>query len=268
MPIVLRWFLWFLCWVGVVYIGATSKKVYAVPEKTRKAVSAILCVLFFVVFNSTAMSQWMEEKASARKGHIDADYGWHMHPQFSDSDVKFRIGPHVSDKDLILNWGGPKDQMEFNFQDISKVSVKRVNGRLLLNVDIRNRDGNRLVTIDDNDWTIWDSRAEINYTSNSLEVKDETGHVVFKAALFPDLAQFEGEWWNEDKQGIRALRPYPWDAEKPGPEFILLSPASHPDTPSIHPMFKYPSYLHFGELSESRRHWFDKIFALKIIGLG
>jgi hypothetical protein len=106
----------------------------------------------------------------------------------------------------------------------------------------------------DNHWTVSKSQSAVwdkNYTSNALEVKDGRGRVVLQVIMLPDRVQIQGEWWHEDGNGGRIVRPFPSDPVKTGPVFVMMTPLFHTDEPHIEPIVKYPSKNHFGEFDEN-----------------
>src|SRR5207253_2723448 len=70
----------------------------------------------------------------------------------------------------------------------STLNLRRVNGELLLTVQIRDWHGNTVVDIVDNNWTISSHGAswEKNYTDNALEVLDERKRVVLQVQVYDD----------------------------------------------------------------------------------
>src|SRR6266850_689260 len=182
--------------------------------------------------------QYVEDSAAALSGELEAPPS---DVNFNDSDVKFLIGAGLDG--TKISWTGGKGPI-FTIAG-SKLLIRRENGKLLLSVDVRERgSGAVVVNITDNRWTIssaqnvsWDH----NYTRNALEVKDGRGRVVLQVVLMPESVRFQGEWWHEDGNGGRVVRPYPYDPVKTGPVFVIMTPVYHPDVPTIEPIFKYPS---------------------------
>jgi hypothetical protein len=265
MPVTFRWLGWFSCWVICLFIFNSHKQISRLPKPTRGAVGALLVIAFCVLFNSRALSMWKEEKAGIFSGVLKVRRSWlSTKPYFPDSDIKVQFGP--GGIPIML----PNSDLS---PPRSKLWVTREGGDLLLTADVRDKHNDLIVRVKDNAWEInpnnsWDH----NYTEDSLEVKDRTGRVVLKTAVFDDRLQIEGEWWNEDEVGWRMLRPYPYDKVKRGPVFVKMSPSFDPDEPSIREMFLYPSRLHFGEYnageySYSRSPWAHKIFIFQVSGV-
>jgi hypothetical protein len=268
MPVAIRWFGWFLCFVALLYlVNSLFQSLNRVPAKTRIMIGAVLCVAFWIAFNSIALEQWESEKASATHGHLDAAFDKTPPVGASTSDVYIAIGP-VTKQDTHLGAihlvGAGKTWTPAG----SNFSVDRMEGHLVVNTDVHNRDGFLLVRIIDNDWQVFpDSAPEINYTSNSLEVKDKRGIVVLKLSIFNDYVQIEGEWWHEGGVGFRVVRPYPYDLEKPTFSIVAQQhPGFMQDEPRIVEMFRYPSNQHFGEYRREEPPFYSHIFLARALG--
>jgi hypothetical protein len=128
--------------------------------------------------------------------------------QFDGLDLRFEIG--ATSDSAMLSWTGD-NQPIMNIVG-SKPSIRRVAGRLLLSTQVRDRSGAMVVDITDNRWKVssaqnvsWDK----NYTRNALEAKDGRGRVVLQVVLMPESVRFQGEWWPEDGNGGRVMRPFP-----------------------------------------------------------
>jgi hypothetical protein len=170
----------------------------------------------------------------------------------ADSDPNIQFGPE-SDA-TKFRWAGPKDEPQLKILG-DRFFVRMENGKLLLTTRVRDRNGAIVVDIVDNKWTIssaqnvsWDK----NYLKNALEVKDGRGRVVLQLLLLTDVVRVQGEWWTEDGNGARVLRPYPFDRIRTGPVVVEMTPKFHPDDPHIEPIFKYPSKEYWGEFVD----WF------------
>lgn len=267
MPVALKWFGWFLCFVALLCLASFFEPLNRVPRKTRILIGLIFCVGFWIASNSISLSQWENEKASATEGHLEAAYDRTPPPGVSTNDVFITFGPVNSQEanpQVIRLIGEGKNLTPGG----SKLSIDRKDGHLVINTDVRNREGFLLVRIIDNDWQIFPANvSEINYTSSSLEVKDKRGVVTLKLRIFTDYLQIEGEWWHEGGIGYRMVRRYPYD--KPGFEIIAQQhPGYMPDEPRIVEMFGYPSNKHFGEYLNEERRFYRHIFLARVLGLG
>jgi len=251
----------------MLYLAGTVEPVARVPKKTRIVLACLLSVLFLAAFNNLGLRQWRMEQSSASTGRLypkkdNIETLGKIDP--SQSDVRLTIGPITGPRPtvFILNGNG-KNWDPWG----SKLSFNRINGVLTVDTDVHDRDGNLVAEIVSNDWRVFPNFvSEKNYSSNSLEVRDKRGKVVLKVALFDDYLQIEGEWWHEGGTGVRIVRPFPYDNEKPGPVFVeQIRPGYMSDEPSIAQMFKYPSDDHFGEMVDSKIKWWDRVFLLRAL---
>jgi hypothetical protein len=132
-----------------------------------------------------------------------------------------------------------------------QLMIRKENGKILVTTHVRDQSGAVVVEITDNKWQVsplanvcWDK----NYTTNALEVRDRRERIVFQIILFPNIVRIQGEWWTEDKRGLRLVRPYPFDHVRTGPVWVTLSPETLSGYgPQIEPIFQYPSKEHWGE---------------------
>lgn len=264
MPVAFRWSGWLLCWAIFLWLLNSANPISRIPKRTRVVVSLLLLALFCVAFNSTALSMWKEEKSEVFHGTLSVKRRWFAKKEYRpDSDVKFAIGPGGT----IVSWTGTLPTADLS-PPRSRLQIRRIGGDLFLTADVRDKNNALIVRIIDNIWTVVrDNSFDHNYSGDSLEVKDKTGRVVLKTVLFDDHVQIEGEWWNEDGLGWRMLRPYPYDPVKTGPVFVKLVPSQDWDEPSIREMFKYPSYKHFDELTDSQSNWLTNVFVFQVFGL-
>jgi hypothetical protein len=249
-------------------------RLYIRPLKTKILMLGLVIIAFGYAFNSLALEQWLDEQAMVLHGHLTAKPadGKRLR-MFPDTDVAFQFGPEGT----IIKWDD--GQPDFGFltghsQDnwafiASSIKIRRVDGGLLLSVQIRDINGNMIVEVIDNDWAVsqYGSSWEKNYTENALEVRDGRGRVVLQVEIYDDRVQIQAEWWNEYGFGYRAFRPYPYDPIRTGPKLILMSPGFHPDNEQlmIQPIFLYPSRKYFGEYQTYRETLWDRIFVTRVL---
>jgi hypothetical protein len=112
------------------------------------------------------------------------------------------------------------------------IRIRKENGKVLFSTTIRYEAGRTVVEIIDNHWRTGSSDLcwDKNYNDNALEVKDVGHRIVLQVRLMQDGAQLQGEWRNN--HGVS----------------VTLDDKVNSAT-GIIPMFKYPSELHWGELS-------------------
>ncbi len=161
----------------------------------------------------------------------------------------------------LLEWGNSGFIEEFNDKHPSykplfdqEVKVELIDKTPTLTTTIRDSDGKIIVRIDKNHWQVNSSQAVVmdkNYTSNSLEVLNSHGHVVFRAEVLPDRVRLVSEFYDEHGLGVRIGNGDDLPV-KGGMSIIPLNsysvnPADQEAT-QIKPHFLYPSSEHWGEL--------------------
>lgn len=185
------------------------------------------------------VSAWHVEKASEIDGTLTAtetlpnDAEGTYLVEFGRSNTSFRFPLTVNQPFQIL-------ADKFIVTSDSK-------GRCLISTTVRDRNGNLIVDIHDNEWRVsnqtslsWDK----NYKSDMLEVLDGRGRVVLQVRLFTNGVQLQGEWHHENGNGVRiAARP----GERAG--FTLLNQQMPEQGNPIAPRFKYPSRVSWSELA-------------------
>jgi hypothetical protein len=61
MPVEIKWFLWFLCFCGLLYLVSSLEFLHRFPTETKFVAGVILCVAFWMVFNSIALARIIRE---------------------------------------------------------------------------------------------------------------------------------------------------------------------------------------------------------------
>lgn len=127
------------------------------------------------------------------------------------------------------------------------LKLDMVDGRLQFTTKVEDKEGNILVQIDRNKWTVPGRPldSDWNYTDDSLEVLAPTGRVVLQVRLFSDRVQLQGEWWNDNGIGLRLVR-----VSKGVGKFANLTRSHDPDEPHIELIFKYPNTENLGTLRD------------------
>jgi hypothetical protein len=246
MSVASRCVCWAVAWCFLLHLALTHVPFAARwPKAVSIAVTVFLTSLLFAFSYSPVVRAWNREQAALMSGELVMDS-----LDFNNPLPVIQIGPEADG--TRFNWAGPEGQPEFKFFG-ETTQVRKVDGKTLVSTRVRDQSGAVVVDIEDNKWRVspephvsWDK----NYTKNALEVMDGRGRVVFQVIVFSDSARIQGEWWTEDKRGMRLLRPFPFDRKKTGPVFVVLTPTSHPSDPRIGPMFKYPSSEHWGEFAD------------------
>jgi hypothetical protein len=252
-PIEVRYLCFALAWFTTLFLFLTWPPFMGrVPRATRFIGALIFTGAIGWVAYPRMVSGWKEDRSSATSGMLEARASEDPNSTACGANPCMQFGP---EKDgTTIAWAGLKDLAPMQIVG-ENFFLKKEHGKLLLTTRVRDSNGSIVVEINDNKWTVnpsedvsWDK----NYSKNALEVKDRRGRIVLQIILFANVVRVQGEWWTENRNGARVLRPYPFQHPQSGPVFIIMSPLNHPDEPHIEPIFKYPSKEHWGEFVD----WF------------
>jgi len=242
-PVLVRWFLWFCCWITTIVLFQMR---FAVPKKMRWRILTTTAgvLLFCIGFQSLVRGQWREEKAAALTGELcsfRSFWGTCYTPpipviEIADSGTKFL-------------WAGSGPMQMGTFAHNVGMRIEQGKHGIELSTPLLDRSGRKIVDIQKNHWTvapppeIWDK----NYTQNSLEVMDSREQVVLQIKYLSDRIQIAVEWRDQFGRGQEWSK---CGSNKAFPSCI--SPWGSPQTELqnevvIEPIFKYPSSEHLGE---------------------
>jgi hypothetical protein len=70
---------------------------------------------------------------------------------------------------------------------------------------VRDRQGRLGASIEKNHWSVTSACLDKNYSTDSLEILDTRGLVVFQVRLLADRVELQGEWRDEFGNGVRLL---------------------------------------------------------------
>ena len=149
------------------------------------------------------------------------------------------ISPYKSDADFPviclgeskIIWQGNPNEPVFVLAG-EPLFIRLVDGKAQLSVVIRDENGNVIAAIRDNEWFVAHSTAlDRNFNTNTLEVKDLKGDIVFQVQIEGEEVRIAGIFYSKEG-GPSALTP--WLHELQGRDNSL---------------FLYPSEKHPGELT-------------------
>jgi len=147
---------------------------------------------------------------------------------------------------FILEGFGDKEFLPVLTSHGCRLVIENIDGQTKISTQIRDWSGSVVAELIRNEWKVSPATWDRNYTKNALEVKDATGHIVLQVRALADRIQLQGEWWSPEGKGLRIVKsPY---KDMPGGLFIFVNKEERDSHPTIEPIFKYPSRLHFGEL--------------------
>lgn len=165
--------------------------------------------------------------------------------------AKQKVFPKLEfgDSGAIFVLNDPQGGRFFKIAEDNDIIINIEDGQLRLSTKIRDQRGQIIAEITDNEWKVdQDNSWDRNYSKDSLEVRDPTGDVVLQVKLVGDRVQFQAKLY--DATGRRIGLGKSMDPKAPG-GIIEMTGSAHPRlTMEIEPIFKYPSDLHFGELTD------------------
>jgi hypothetical protein len=155
----------------------------------------------------------------------------------------------LGDSTCMLKYTGQPGTPLFDFFNNTDLTIEQIDRTVRVSTKVVNRDGNVVAELYRNEWKVappplsWDR----NYTDDALEVISQSGDVILQVRLLPDRVQLQGEWWHDHINGVRLAGSHRFP-ENCG--IIVFGPIFKPEqTTPIERMFRYPSDMHFGELS-------------------
>jgi hypothetical protein len=166
-------------------------------------------------------------------------------------DAKERAYPKLEfgDSGAVLVYAGPQGSPLFSFADENALTIELENSDVKVSTIIRDKTGRVVAELKKNEWKVnpnntWDR----NYSTNALEVKDPTGDIVLQVILLDDRVRFQAKLYDSSGRGIsfgKVRGPEGWGGG------IEITGPKHPDLLlKISPVFKYPSDLHLGEMTQ------------------
>ncbi len=131
----------------------------------------------------------------------------------------------------------------FQFADYNKLKLSKDSKGIKVSILINDKRGKLVGELIDSEWKIkpsdlWDR----NYSKNALEIKDDTGDIIFQVILVDNKVQLQGKFYNSTGNGWGIF-----GKKGEGGNITPLGPDSPFPDVKIEPIFKYPSDLHLGE---------------------
>jgi hypothetical protein len=246
MPVILRWCGWALCFGIFVYIALDM---WPGSNKLRASIKvgiAIFCTALFVgAVGNVAHSQWTQEQASLTEGDLRG-----AREDFNDGKLRGFPFVQIADSTIFAmapqKPGLPPPPYFRPFPDAEFRTEFGKKGPMVTTV-VRDSDGHTVVEIDRNRWLIHRQFcADDNYTDDALEVLDNSSHVVLQIKLLPDRVQLQGEWWDNQGNGLRMSKSPTGNQTLVSP----LGPRIKRNEQLINRMFKYPSKDHWREFDK------------------
>jgi hypothetical protein len=137
---------------------------------------------------------------------------------------------------------------------IDQFNVEVVDEEIKVSTIIRNEHGSVIAEIYRNEWKVgppplsWDR----NYTEDTLEVRNDKGHIVLQVRVSSNIVQIQGVWqYPKNPKLLMVVRETPERElhERYTGQMIFYDPVdTSAKWPDISPLFHYPSETHLGEL--------------------
>jgi|SRR5208283_2378274 len=156
----------------------------------------------------------------------------------------------LGDGGTILAYTGPRSQPLFKIFDENALSIISDEGRVKVSTIIRDKTGNVVAELIENEWKVNKNSAfDRNFSKDALEVKDNTGDIVFQIRVLEDRIQFQGKFYDSKGNGVAIGKDF---SGKGG--VIEMTGLNHPQLElKIDPIFLYPSDNHLGEFREKKK---------------
>lgn len=120
-------------------------------------------------------------------------------------------------------------------------------GKLFVSASFFDASGKLVAEIADNEWKVNENTLfDRNYSADRLEVLNDRGEVVFHVQLIGMEMRLEVKTFNSNGESWVV-----YEAPQGGTLLQRFDPGSK-DIPTLKRIFKYPSNLHFGEVSEDK----------------
>jgi hypothetical protein len=138
----------------------------------------------------------------------------------------------IGSSGLIFQIGDPEVRLITTHLERSHLTIESEAGKVFVSAQMRDSSG-RAATLFRNDWSAPSSSWDRIFTDDALEVRNPDRRVMLRLRVMGDRIQIEGEWWDQDGNGLRL-----GVDRQNGSAFITrLSRQQNPDEPMITPMF-------------------------------
>ncbi len=198
-PVIWKWVSWAVCWAllfGLVlpdWLPSIRRW-----NSTWKKLPFIVAMISFASFFPLVHSQWRTEQSQKLEGDLVPSHMF-AHPE-KDIEIGFR--PNA----VVLRSSNNPDQPLFMFLRDAGFSIGIKNGVPSISTPVRDRFGHLVAIIAENHWTVFPPYClDKNYTNDTLEVLDSSGHVIIQVRVLGDRVQIQGEWRDEFGHGVELV---------------------------------------------------------------
>lgn len=152
------------------------------------------------------------------------------------------------DSGAVLSFAGPPGTALLDFGGDKLTIGLDQRGRILVSVVLRDKIGNVVAELIQNEWRVNASGAwQRNYSANALEVLDPRRDVVFQVRLVDNRAKLQAKLYDREGRGFTLRESNPREGARGG--VIDFGSPEARDRYVIEPLFRYPAELHLGELA-------------------
>ncbi|WP_342086444.1 hypothetical protein [Dyadobacter sp. OTU695] len=179
-----------------------------------------------------------KELKSAKSGTFYSEDSDGFRHVFEDGRSAVRL--QIGDSESQLFIGAPGGTV-IGVGDETGLGVKEINGQLFVSFIVRNKRGEIVAEMTENEWELNEKNYyKRNYDKSALEVIDDKGMVIFQIEVLSDRIKMQGKLFTGAGRGIAFY------SRKDGGAAIQGIDSISVDSILIDPMFKYPSSKFFG----------------------
>jgi hypothetical protein len=238
MPVIYKWPLWGVSAISILYLVMTIVPWLSNRSLVQQvAFSIAVIALAFGLFWPLMRSQYKTEKATLLEGDLRA-----MVKATKTPERVMEVGGTT----FVWKNDPQQDVMKMLYDSGLRIEVE--DNELKVSGPIRDRLGHLVASLDKNHWSVTSACLDKNYSSDSLEILDLRGLVIFQIKILSDRVQLQGEWRDEFGHGLRLM------AGSDGGiiSYWIDEKSEQQEMKIIEPMFKYPSANHWSELRSSK----------------
>lgn len=245
------------CAIGLFFIAdliGNSERLARTRARTIRAVQVVAFLVGTIICIAFLYPYWIKEQAAKNEGNLLGG------PSEAFTDGQARATPWLAIGGTVFLMTPNAGQVPYlkPFYD-SQFEVEWGKKGPLISTAVRDYHGNLVAQITNNHWQVFPRFClDKNYTNNTLEVKDDSGHVVLQVILLahgggpgpkgiPGV-ELQGEWWNNEGKGVRLIKRSVGDH---GADILPLTVQNQHENELITPICEYPSSEHWQQCSSN-----------------
>lgn len=239
-----------------------SKKLKLRPLDKKEWALAILSGMGFIVVFAIEGNKYLAGKRAEKDAKYQKNYG-SLSPQKTDNkELVWALG------NAIFKFpDGVFDLAEIPVEDVDyfgrkipenpfsgvKYKASISNNKISVNTSLLDEKGNLIAEMQDNEWLVnRNFSIDRNFDNTALEVKDNSGDVIFQIEIVKNIVYLKGKFMRPDGFIAMAASKKTHSGRERGYHLVFKPPKKELEPRllnlvSIDPIFKYPSELHKGE---------------------